>query len=752
MTDANGMYSVTTPPGPYEILLEINDPHLPPLPQITTANSPQFVNLMVGGGTAGPIGVQSLTGACALDWADPFVPADFFGGWPSDGPTTDTQNGRSADASGAFTVGAGDVTVSFTNTFMFDADMDGTIDHPRIQDSRRYGFENTTPYLFLQKRLVEAPNLQDDDVVMTMNFPYTFGAENISFVINDIDRNSNSVGQVRWMDRVMVVGERPDGTFTTPTLTVLGGSTKVGVTGGVADGLGFASDSATNLTDSANVRVDFGAEAIRNVFVTYQVAPRDPAFNSQYPAGNQGIGIGRVAFTRCDVPPPGTVAGVVFNDIDGDGVQDAGELGIPNIDVEITDSFGNTVTVTTDGSGNYTLDVVPGNTTINVIASDPDMIAGANLTTGNDPQTVTVNTGATTNPTDVGYQALGTINGHVFVDTNGNGVQDGGEADLANVDVVITDEYGNAQTVSTDGNGDYTATVAAGDATVNVDESDPQMIPGATLTTSNDPQTVTVTGGAASDATDTGYQSVGTINGQVFLDTNGDGVQDGGEPGLPNVDVVITDEFGNSQTVSTDANGEYTASVAEGDVTVNVDESDPQMIAGATLTTSNDPQTVAVTGGSTSNASDTGYQALGTINGHVFVDTNGNGTQDGGEADLANVDVVITDQFGNVQTVSTDGNGDYTATVAAGDVSVNVDETDPDMIAGATLTTSNDPQTVTVTGGSSANATDTGYQGIGSVSGHVFVDTNGNGIQDGGEADLANVDVVITDAFGNVQT
>jgi len=51
----------------------------------------------------------------------------------------------------------------------------------------------------------------------------------------------------------------------------------------------------------------------------------------------------------------------------------------------------------------------------------------------------------------------------------------------------------------------------------------------------------------------------------------------------------------------------------------------------------------------------------GSISGHLYNDTNGNGSQDAGEPNLANVDVKITDAKGNVKTVSTDANGDYQA-------------------------------------------------------------------------------------------
>ena len=60
------------------------------------------------------------------------------------------------------------------------------------------------------------------------------------------------------------------------------------------------------------------------------------------------------------------------------------------------------------------------------------------------------------------------------------------------------------------------------------------------------------------------------------------------------------------------------------------------------------------------NAGNDGYTPTGNghgVSGHLYIDTNGNGTQDPGEPNLANVDVVITDVNGGTQTVATDASG-----------------------------------------------------------------------------------------------
>jgi hypothetical protein len=158
--------------------------------------------------------------------------------------------------------------------------------------------------------------------------------------------------------------------------------------------------------------------------------------------------------------------------------------------------------------------------------------------------------------------------------------------------------------------------------------------------------------------------------------------------------------------------------------------------AGGVLTTANDPQTVTVPAGGTGTAGDVGFQFQGTIDGHVFEDVDGDGTQGAGEPDLAGVDVTLTPAGGGAPiTVTTDVNGDYSSTVPSGDVDADV--TDP---ANSTLTTANDPQTVTVPVGGTGTATDVGFQFQGTIDGHLFEDVDSDGAQGAGEPDLAGVD------------
>ncbi|PPK97185.1 SdrD B-like protein, partial [Nonlabens xylanidelens] len=137
---------------------------------------------------------------------------------------------------------------------------------------------------------------------------------------------------------------------------------------------------------------------------------------------------------------------------------------------------------------------------------------------------------------------------------------------------------------------------------------------------------------------------------------------------------------------------------------------------------------------------------VGTIVGHVYNDLNGNGTQDSGEPDLANVDVVLTPTFGDPITVTTDANGDYSGNVFAGDVSVNIDDTT--LPVGTVQTEGTDPTTVVAVSGSTVTEENNGFNAPATLQGLVYNDVNGNGTQDAGEPGLSGVDVLITDEDG----
>ncbi len=178
---------------------------------------------------------------------------------------------------------------------------------------------------------------------------------------------------------------------------------------------------------------------------------------------------------------PGKLGDIVWEDVNGNGVQDPGEPGIPNAKATLTgtDGAGNNVTVgpiMTDGVGMYMFgDLKPGTYKVTFMAPD-----GSNFvpTAVNDPSgngtdasdsdadpnnmlmshVVTVVSGTEDLTIDAGFFEPAKIGNIVWQDWDNDGEQDPGEPGIGGVQVTLTgtDGLGNtvpAQMATTDGTG-----------------------------------------------------------------------------------------------------------------------------------------------------------------------------------------------------------------------------------------------------------------------------------------------------------
>ncbi|WP_086688089.1 collagen binding domain-containing protein [Nostoc sp. T09] len=143
----------------------------------------------------------------------------------------------------------------------------------------------------------------------------------------------------------------------------------------------------------------------------------------------------------------------------------------------------------------------------------------------------------------------------------------------------------------------------------------------------------------------------------------------------------------------------------------------------------------------------------GTIGDTVFNDTNANNRQDPGETGISGVELNVKDRNGNVVgTTTTDNNGKYSfPNLAAGQYTVAVSK--PPNGFTPTLT---QPNPIALISGQNYDQADFGFtpqaQGTGSIGDFVFSDTNGNGVAEPGEPGIANLNLVLRDANGNVIT
>ena len=503
-----------------------------------------------------------------------------------------------------------------------------------------------------------------------------------------------------------------------------------------------------------------------------------------------------------------TIEGTVWYDINGSGTNDPAEPGLVGVTVElIADVNGNgsadpgepvVASAFTEAGGTYLFSgVAAGDYIIREV--DPSGFFSTGDTAGANDNRIAVTAAAGVVSAgndfhDTRQILQPSIGDRVWVDEDGDGVQDAGEAGLPNVVVELLDTNGDVvATTVTDTEGRYLFTgISLGTFTVRVDTTSlptglaahQTFDPDATV---NHQTTVTLTS-ASPQVTDadfgynwsapgdvTGNTGLGSIGDRVWIDADGDGVQDPGEPGLGGVTVVLFADSNGDGTYDqavgtnvTDAAGGYLFdNLAPGAYAMVVNGgADP-----AGYTPTGDPDGVfdnrtttpiILAPGDVVVNADFGYRpnSSSDISGMVYLDANANSNLNAGvDSGIAGVTVALLDAGGKViATTVTDATGGYTFSgLPAGDYTVWVNDTgsllgnlsqtgDPDA-------TVNGRHTVTVNGVNDVNNVNFGYtpDGHSATSGlignTIYLDRDGNGQPGAGEG-VQGVRVLLYDSTG----
>jgi hypothetical protein len=302
------------------------------------------------------------------------------------------------------------------------------------------------------------------------------------------------------------------------------------------------------------------------------------------------------------------------------------------------------------------------------------------------------------------------IGNRVWFDTNADGVQDGGEPPLPGVKVSLLPCAGGAAVASktTDAKGEYYFGTADGVQanscyTVKFDYSTANTagIPGKPPvsllgwssketgenrcidsnvdSTTGETQIKVGKAGFVDHCVDAGVRQLNKLGDFVWADTNRNGLQDEGEPGVPGVSVTVRDDSGKEvgQT-KTGEDGKYLFDqLPDGKYTVCFDKSTlPEKYADWQLTkpkagdlakdSNADPATWCAEPVTLNAATqvdltvDAGIVEVNQLGDFVWHDKNNNGVQDAGEPGIAGVPVTIRDDKGNtVRQMTTDADGKY---------------------------------------------------------------------------------------------
>jgi len=515
---------------------------------------------------------------------------------------------------------------------------------------------------------------------------------------------------------------------------------------------------------------------------------------------NQTVDAGLVA-----IPPKAHIGDFVWEDQNANGVQDAGEAGMGGVTVNLKNSTGTVVATTvTAANGSYGFDVVAGTYSVQVVAPSAYLATAkaqggntatdSNIDATGNTATVTLAAGQIDNSIDAGLYRTASLGDRVWLDANANGLQDAGEAGVANVTVYLLNAAGtvvSTQTTNASGNylftglapGAYSVqfvaptgyTLSSQDAGSNdALDSDANAATGKTAA-------VTLNSGDSNLTVDAGLVlQKGSLGDLVWNDANQNGIQDAGEAGLANVTVGLgtTTATGNQviKTTVTDSTGHYLFSNLDAGnyfvtVTAPTGYTLTKQYAGNTASDSNVSAAngysdwITLAQGENNLTIDAGLYktpvvAKGSIGDLVWIDANNNGVQDSGEAGAAGVAVSLYNyNTGVTVSTTTDSTGHYLfSNLDAASYAVSFG-----TLAGysyapwhntSNTATDSDAQ---ANGWSQAFALAQGENNLsidaglykapvvakGSVGDLVWIDANNNGVQDSGEAGAAGVSVTL---------
>ncbi len=246
----------------------------------------------------------------------------------------------------------------------------------------------------------------------------------------------------------------------------------------------------------------------------------------------------------------GVVGDRVWNDANGDGVQDPGEPGLAGVTVNLYASDGTTwlAATVTDANGNYLFEGLADGTYVVKVepATLPTDFGQTYDNSGplDDTGVATVSGGGSDLTADFGYRyapaggaSLYTISGRVYNDLNNNG-NDDGEPGFAGVDVTVVCDFGTF-VVQTDGTGAWALAGIPDGSACTVLDADETDLPRRDYVATETPGTP-ITVNSNITGLDFGYnQQPGSISGTVCEGT-GNGICEPGEAPIAGVTVTLT--------------------------------------------------------------------------------------------------------------------------------------------------------------------------------------------------------------------
>ncbi|MFX0005648.1 MAG: SdrD B-like domain-containing protein, partial [Candidatus Hermodarchaeota archaeon] len=347
----------------------------------------------------------------------------------------------------------------------------------------------------------------------------------------------------------------------------------------------------------------------------------------------------------------GTKAGYKWDDLNGDGVWDVGELGIEGWTIHLEYPDGSIVSTTTDATGYYEFSGL----TYGDYKVTEELPSGWICTYPTPAEyRFTVTSGFEDLDNNFGNFKLGTKAGYKWDDLNGDGVWDVGELGIEGWTIYLEYPDGSIVSTTTDATGYYEFSgLTYGDYKVT------EELPSGWICTDPTPAEYcfTVTSGFEDLDNNFGNFKLGTKAGYKWNDLNGDGVWNVGELGIEGWTIYL--EYPDSSIVSTttDINGYYEFS----GLTYGTYKVTEELPSGWICTNPTPAEyCFTVTSGFEDLDNNFGNFKLGTIGGYKWDDLNGNGIWDHcAESGIAGWTIYLEYPDGSIVSTTTDVNGYY---------------------------------------------------------------------------------------------
>ncbi|MBC7886119.1 MAG: hypothetical protein H7X99_11635, partial [Saprospiraceae bacterium] len=481
----------------------------------------------------------------------------------------------------------------------------------------------------------------------------------------------------------------------------------------------------------------------------------------------------------------GSISNFVWEDLNGNGVQDANELGLEHILVTIFEFFRDEIIEVdaeiTDENGHYFFfNLKPGVYRIIFTLPDGYMFSPPDFGTDDSKDSdaidgiingINLKSGEHNDTYDAGLYRKASIGDFVWEDRDRNGIQDFGETGVSDVQISLTGVAGDGSVISlmtsTGLNGLYRFNnLKPGIYSLQISEPDGFQftLPDQGADDGNDSDVingsisnVTIISGESELTLDAGLIGGITLGDFVWDDQNSNGIQDMNEPGIEGVNIMLSGftfgGIGVNASIITNSAGHYSfQNIFPGTYEIGVQMptgySPTVSFAGSdtnldsNLSENNSSISTTILSNQSDLSIDIGLLKFGTIGDLVWEDLNCNNIREANEPGIQGVHVFLVgeDIFSSIinKQATTDQNGHYIfEQLKPGNYEINF-EVPSGYFLSMALT-----NVVTLQNGQNILNIDAPFFRTGSIGDMAWFDTNENGIMDSEETGISNIKVVL---------